>query len=436
MVYFLSEDKIKQYLNDGIETEVLNNAIEISQTIFLKQIIGDSLYNKLALLITTGDLTLPENENYKHLLDEYIQPYLIYQSISELVIPITYKIGNVGVFQNIGEGVNSQGLNDVKYIQAHWNNKASFFENRLTTYLQGNTKIFKEYRTNTDVTPSRSTTQQIGIFLGGGITGGRKIIDGTEKNGGSNNIDEKLKNYYTKEEVYNKEEIDTKLDSYTTKEEVDELIENIDLTSYYTKDEVFNKEEINTKLLPYATSNEVNLRLNNYYTKLDVDGLVEDIHVDLSTNYYNKTEVDNIVADNIQVIDLYNASMEVVYDLYTTLKNNTSDKFTGKIITYKGKTLNNYVVSGNNITFSHYAVCTQEADKNTDISFGVLLYPNMAMPTMIVRSYFTIGDGSATVIPSNGVINGMIDNIIDPLYDRIFEIEDTIGNINNILEQI
>lgn len=174
MVYFLSEDKIKEYLNDNIQSEQINNAIELTQTIYLKQIIGDSLYKKLEVLISGGDLIKPENERYKTLLDEYIQPYLIYQSISDLVVPLSYKLGNVGLFQNYGENINSQGMNDIKFIESHWRNKASFFENRLTTYLKGNTSYFKEYNTCSDVTPSRSTTQQTGLYLGGIYTGTTK----------------------------------------------------------------------------------------------------------------------------------------------------------------------------------------------------------------------------------------------------------------------
>ena len=128
--------------------------------------------------------------------------------------------------------------------------------------------------------------------------------------------------------------------------------------------------------------------------------------------------------------------MTTVYDLYTNLKNNPTNKFTDKVITYKGKVLNNFVVSGNNITFNHYAICTQESEKNTDISFGVVLSPNVAMPTMIVKYYYTIHDGSATVIPNDSHISGMISDATDPLYDRVDVLEETIGNINNLLETI
>lgn len=363
MVYFLSEDKIKEYLNDNIQSEQINNAIELTQTIYLKQIIGDSLYKKLEVLISGGDLIKPENERYKTLLDEYIQPYLIYQSISDLVVPLSYKLGNVGLFQNYGENINSQGMNDIKFIESHWRNKASFFETRLSTYLKGNTSYFKEYNTCSDVTPSRSTTSQTGLYLGGIYTGSRTINTGS--NTGNNNVD---------------------LSSYYTKDEVDVLIDNID-------------------------------------------------DVDLS-GYYTKDETDVLLTTATEVIDLDSASMEVVYDLYTTLINNPTTKYTNKIVCYKGRILDNYVINNNNITFSHYAICTQESEKNTDNSFGVLLTPHAAMPTFITRQSFPIGDGSATVIPSYSYITGLISDTTDPLYDNILEIENSIGNINNILEQI
>lgn len=370
MVYFLSEDKIKEYLNDNIQSEQINNAIELTQTIYLKQIIGDSLYKKLEVLISGGDLIRPENEKYKTLLDEYIQPYLIYQSISDLVVPLSYKLGNVGLFQNYGENINSQGMSDIKFIESHWRNKASFFETRLTTYLKGNTSYFKEYNTCSDITPSRSSaTSQTGLYLGGIYTGSRTINTGsnTGNNSGGNN--------------------------------------NIDLNSYYTKDEV--------------------------------DALIENVGGDINLdNYYNKEETSVLVNKATEVIDLYSVDMNTLHEFITYLKANPTTKLTDKIVTYRGRICDGFSITGNNVYFYHNAFCFSEDKKNTDVSFTVLLMSNPAMPQFIQKSYIPDATGVANVVPTTNQMNTLIDNKVRELNNRIQELQNAINDINSRLEEI
>jgi hypothetical protein len=59
--------------------------------------------------------------------------------------------------------------------------------------------------------------------------------------------------------------INVDLSNYYTKTEVNTLINNIDLSNYYTKNEV------DVKLLDYYTKVEINSQFSNYYTKNEVD---------------------------------------------------------------------------------------------------------------------------------------------------------------------
>lgn len=79
------------------------------------------------------------------------------------------------------------------------------------------------------------------------------------------------------------------LTNYYTKDEVDDLIDNIDvpdvdLSNYYNKSEVDG-------LIDAIPETD----LTNYYNKSEVDGLIDSIPETDLTNYYNKSEVDALI---------------------------------------------------------------------------------------------------------------------------------------------
>ena len=93
------------------------------------------------------------------------------------------------------------------------------------------------------------------------------------------------------------------LDNYYTKNEVDELIDNIDtpnidLSNYYTKSETPSKNEVDELI---ENIDVPNVDLDDYYTKSEVDELIESIEIPENSgesvnldNYYTKGEVDKI----------------------------------------------------------------------------------------------------------------------------------------------
>lgn len=91
-----------------------------------------------------------------------------------------------------------------------------------------------------------------------------------------------LKSSISKAEENSNKYTDDKLTEYYTKEEVDDAIENteVDLSGYYTKEQVDEAIE------------NVEVDLTGYYTKEEVDEAIENVEVDL-TEYYTKKEVDD-----------------------------------------------------------------------------------------------------------------------------------------------
>lgn len=253
-----------------------------------------------------------------------------------------------------------------------------------------------------------------------------------------------LDDYYTKNEVDKKlDEIviggtDINLSNYYTKQEVDDIVDEIDLTPFVTEDElnakgyltehqdISGKQDIITDLAEikrgaalgktalqsvpaeYITESELETRLeniggevdlDNYYTKTEIDIKLDELvigekDVDLS-NYYTKQEVDEIVDD----IDLtgYATEQWVRRQGYVT----DSD-------------VNDYV--GNEIGQLEEVIKTKQ-DKITDLD--------------TIRSGAAAGATALQTIPSEYIT----ENDLSEYYTKT-EIDDMIGDINNILESI
>jgi hypothetical protein len=308
MIYLLSEQRLKKdFLNDNIASELILPSIQTAQDIFLRQTLGDSLLDKICNMVREDELQEP----YKTLLDEYIIIYLEYLAMAELCVPSTFKLGNIGIAQAYDSNVNTSTIQNVKYLESYYKQKASFYENRLTTFIQQHCNLFPEYNTITDVTVSSESTLQCGIYLGG-TSKKRTIINN------SNNNNTEVGNYVRYDKAQNLSE----LEKAQARENIGVSANGdivVDLENYYTKDEVFNKTEINTKLVPYITDNEVNLRLQNYYTKSQTDTAIQNAvdnidipETDLSNYYnkqetYNKSEINDLI-DNVNSgeVDLTN----------------------------------------------------------------------------------------------------------------------------------
>ena len=351
MVYFISEAKIKEMCNDNISSEIIKTGIINVQTIQLKEIIGDSLSKTLETLITNNVVVEP----YKTLLDSYITPYMQYAVLAEIVVPATYKIGNIGLNQPYTDNVNTTTKSECVYVKQYYTERAAFMENRLTTYLEANRAVFTDYQNYKDITVAKSTTTQAGLFLGGKTRGNNVdnttptfIHDNTIRayirydeaqnltpeqqaqaklNIGIEDInfddiytkDYIDSNYYTKQETDTAiqtavDNVDIDLSEYYTKETVNNLLDNLPIPEatselvkddVYTKSEVYNKSEVDIKIANVSSGGSVDL--SNYYNKQETESYVEnaiaDIEIPTKTsqleldNTYSKTQVDTLISN-------------------------------------------------------------------------------------------------------------------------------------------
>lgn len=154
MVYLISEITLKRrsLITDPTLGVYIKPAIELAQKIGLRSIIGECLLSRIQYLVSnqapnTGKyyIDLPEYAAYKHLLDQYITDYLIYQVMSEIVIPYRDKMRNAGVVNTTDQNYQQPGFDEITYLKRYWGDKAEYFGARLREYLKEHTSDFPEY---------------------------------------------------------------------------------------------------------------------------------------------------------------------------------------------------------------------------------------------------------------------------------------------------
>lgn len=157
-VYLISEQTLKNetILNDNVGSEYIAPAIETAQDIYLQQLIGTALLEKLYNLINTNTINNDANSHYKTLIDDYITNYLKYKVLAEITIPLAYKYRNTGVVQTSGDNYNNSSLRDASMVQNHYELRANFYAERLSSYLQTNNSDYPEYLSTRDCADIRA----------------------------------------------------------------------------------------------------------------------------------------------------------------------------------------------------------------------------------------------------------------------------------------
>lgn len=158
-VYFISESDLKNNttINQNVEQSLLNSSILDAQLLHIQMILGSKLYKKIESLISLGTITNPTNSYYKLLLDDYIRPATIQWTLAECVPYIRYKIMNKSISGQSSDNSTPIELEELKYLQAQFINKAEFYTQRIADYLLSNLNHFPEYTQATaidDIIPS------------------------------------------------------------------------------------------------------------------------------------------------------------------------------------------------------------------------------------------------------------------------------------------
>lgn len=171
-VLLCNEDYIKTFTNisDNISGDYILPAIYFAQRQNLEECLGTALVRKLQELVGNEEIENFENEHYKILLDDYIQDYLAFQAVSEIVVNTSFKINNLGANRTDDEKAYGLSFSEVYKLRDYYKGKADYLMYRMQRFLIANYADYPElveYKTIADLQTNLYSAADVPIFLGG-----------------------------------------------------------------------------------------------------------------------------------------------------------------------------------------------------------------------------------------------------------------------------
>ena len=166
-VLFISEAFVKDntLLHENIDFKFIRPVIMLSQDIHLQPKLGTTMFNELKTQIIGGTLTTANTT----LLNDYIQPMLLYWVQAEAPAAISYKFLNKGLMQQSSENSSTSSLDEINFISQKYKDKAEWYTERLVNFLLENDADYPAYRnpeSGLDAIQPDTRTFTTGMFLG------------------------------------------------------------------------------------------------------------------------------------------------------------------------------------------------------------------------------------------------------------------------------
>lgn len=154
-VYLISEATLKKrsLITDPTLSVYIKPAIELAQKVGLRGVIGDCLLDKLKMLVSTKNeqetgllINEPEYVHYKDLLNEQITDYLVYQTMSEIVVPYRDKMRNAGVVNTSDTNYQQPDFKgEVLYVKRYWEDKSEYFAKVIREFVNEHLDWYPEF---------------------------------------------------------------------------------------------------------------------------------------------------------------------------------------------------------------------------------------------------------------------------------------------------
>jgi len=148
-ILLISDTMIKERtaIHGNIDPKLIYPEIKFAQDSKILPILGTRLYNKFQTIINDGTITTDSSLiNYKNLLDNYLVDALMYYTLSELPVNISYQLWNKGVVRKQGQDTDLPSMSELVAISQNYLKKAEYYGNRMKLYIiQNAPQMFTEY---------------------------------------------------------------------------------------------------------------------------------------------------------------------------------------------------------------------------------------------------------------------------------------------------
>lgn len=156
-LFIKRQDLVRHSILDGnLDTDKFIHHISEAQDIHVRNYLGTDLYNKISADIIAGTLS----GDYLELVNDYIQPMLIYYAMVDYLPFAAYQVKNGGVFKHTSENSETATKEEVDFLVGKYRDKAEYFTRRFIDYMSFNQELFPEYYTNSndDIHPDTDST--------------------------------------------------------------------------------------------------------------------------------------------------------------------------------------------------------------------------------------------------------------------------------------
>lgn len=175
----ISEKYVKTQSNiqDNVWGDFLTSAIREAQDIELQPIIGRPLYKKILKEVEEKDV----EARFKTLIEDWIQPYLLYQTIVSLIPIIGTKLGNIGTVISNDEHVQNISSSERENLEYRYRYLADHYKSELQKYLLANKDLYPELTSTCLKNLNLKSSNSLPLWTGGLRHGQRESTDCPDK---------------------------------------------------------------------------------------------------------------------------------------------------------------------------------------------------------------------------------------------------------------
>ena len=410
----ISEKYVKTQSNiqDNVWGDFLTPAIREAQDIELQPIIGRPLYKKILKEVEEKDV----EERFKTLIEDWIQPYLLYQTIVSLIPIIGTKLGNIGTVISNDEHVQNISSSERENLEYRYRYLADHYKSELQKYLLANKDLYPELTSTCLKNLNLKSSNSLPLWTGGvrhgqrestdcpdkadyadpdgrkaGYIEGGKTVSVTKNNATTTVLPSEGYDGFSSVEVevnvpiQDKKTVSVTNNNSTTTIVPDEGYDGISIVDVDVNIPIQDKKTVEitsttgtTTIVPdegYDGIKEVELNINattpqvlyKGQTLKDQTIIVNNIGSSL-TNYFNFKNISNYhdLFNNFELCDKYR---ETLFDGDFTFLGDIEGDKDSFIHTFCGTETNNYFAITNNYSNTYYLVYTYKLPKITYTTF-------------------------------------------------------------------
>lgn len=168
-ILFISPENIyeRSSVHKNIDSKVMTPEIKVCQEMYLLPVLGTALYERMQDGLEAANLTALETSLWK----PYIRDTLIYYTIAESSITLSYQLWNKGVVRKTTENGEIVSGSEVDEFYQRFKNRAEWYKQRLINFLiqEAGSGNFSEYinpGSRVDTFHPLKKSYEIGIYLG------------------------------------------------------------------------------------------------------------------------------------------------------------------------------------------------------------------------------------------------------------------------------